>query len=653
MRGAPTTLAGVGEDQAYETALGALTGAQAEGDLRRVADAALQLGHLDSAQEDYAAARRHYELALHLYGQLGWGGGQAETHYRLADLLTDMGEWPAAHDHAQAALGLEPCADRQAEIRNLLAASYHATGESGKALAELEKVLASYQRRGEVLGQVKTLGNMGNLLTKSGEYPEALHCLTSAYGLSTSLPGADESVPRVQGSLLLNIGNLYQDLRELGKAYDYFLEALSLACKCRNQNGESIAVLNMAGVDFELGRLADAHQHYARALELARAVQNRYGELSALDGLARVLLAWGRVDEAREALGAAEQIAVDTGDVEGQLDVLLHLGEVYLRQDALPEAIGIFERALRLADEIGRPKAGCDALRCLYQLHGRLGQTERAFRSLEQLYGRERALLNAEVDERVQGMTARFEVERAQHQAELNRLRMVAAEEARAGAEAEVRDRTRSLELAQIEVVTRLAVAAEYRDDTTGDHTQRVGQLSAAIGARLGLPPEEVELLRIAARLHDVGKIGIPDSILLKEGPLTPEEYRQMQRHTVIGARILAGGQSRLLQMAETIARNHHEHWNGRGYPCGLSGEAIPLVARIVAVADVYDALTHRRAYKAAWPREAALAELGAQAGQQFDPAVVREALVVLGGSPSLEAGGGGEDSPLIVRASA
>ncbi|MCP2014481.1 putative two-component system response regulator [Deinococcus sp. HSC-46F16] len=606
---------------------------------------------MEAAQEEYAAARKHYELALHLYGQLRCGNGQAEAHYRLADLLTDMGEWPGAHDHAQAALGLGSSLDREIEIRNLLAASYHATGESKKALAELEKVLVSYESRGSVLGQVKTLGNMGGLLTKSGEYTEALDCLTSAFTLSNSAPDPDEQLLRVQGNLLLNLGNLYQDLRDLGKAYDYFLEVLSSARHFKNQSLEAIAVLNLAGVDYELGRLSDAHLHYARALELARVVQNRYGELSALDGLARVLLAWDRVGEAREALGEAEQIAVETEDVEGQLDVLLHLGEAYLRQGALPEAIGTFERALRLADEIGRPKAACDALRCLYQLHARLGQTGRAFERLEQLYGRERGLLNAEVDERIQGMTARFEVERAQHQAELHRLRMVAAEEARATAEAEVRSRTHSLELAQIEVVTRLAVAAEYRDDTTGDHTQRVGQLSAAIGTRLGLSPEEVELLRIAARLHDVGKIGIPDSILLKQGPLTPEEYRQMQRHTVIGARILAGGHSRLLQMAETIAQNHHEHWNGRGYPCGLSGEDIPLVARIVAVADVYDALTHRRAYKAAWPRAAALAELRAQSGQQFDPAVVREALRVLGTAPSLDAGGGGEEGPLIVRA--
>lgn len=499
--------------------------------------------------------------------------------------------------------------------------------------------------------RVKILGNIGDLLTKLGDYPQALDHLMQAYNMLIKSEASEPHLLRLQANLLLNMGNLYQDMRDLEKAHQYFSEALASAREHLNQNVESIALLNIASVEYELGRLEAAHDHYSEALDLSRELHNRYGELSALDGLARVLMAWDRMDDALHALWAAEQIAIETGDIEGRLDVLLHLGETHLRRQTAPEAIATLEQALQLADEIGRPKSACDALRSLYRLYADRGELETAVQRLETLYERERALLNAEVDERVESMTARFEVERAQHQAELNRLRMVAAEEARATAEAEVRDRTLSLELAQIEVVTRLAVAAEYRDDTTGDHTRRVGQLSAAIGERLGMPAEEVELLRIAARLHDVGKIGIPDSILLKEGPLSPEEYCQMQRHTVIGARILAGGQSHLLQMAEAIAQHHHEHWNGEGYPSGLSGEEIPLVARIVAVADVYDALTHRRSYKAAWTKEAALAELEAQAGRQFDPAVVREALAVLKGGSPLEAGGSLDEGVLMFHA--
>lgn len=186
-----------------------------------------------------------------------------------------------------------------------------------------------------------------------------------------------------------------------------------------------------------------------------------------------------------------------------------------------------------------------------------------------------------------------------------------------------VRERTLSLEEAQVEILERLAAAAEYRDDETGKHTQRVGQMSSMIADVLGLPDAEVGLIRRAAPLHDVGKIGIPDSILLKPGKLTDEEFEVMKRHTTIGARMLANGHSDLTQMAETIALMHHERWDGTGYPGNLRGEEIPLVGRIVSVADVFDALTHERPYKAAWPEEAALAEIERQSGRQFDPRVV------------------------------
>ena len=178
--------------------------------------------------------------------------------------------------------------------------------------------------------------------------------------------------------------------------------------------------------------------------------------------------------------------------------------------------------------------------------------------------------------------------------------------------------------LGQLEVLERLAAAAEYRDDETGQHTHRVGTLAAKLARALGLPAEQVELVRRAAPLHDVGKIAIPDSILLKPGRLTAEEYAVMQAHALVGARILSGGRSPLVQMAERIARGHHERWDGTGYPDGVAGEQIPLEARIVAVADVYDALTSDRPYRPAWPRERVLAEIAQSAGTHFDPRVAR-----------------------------
>ena len=196
-----------------------------------------------------------------------------------------------------------------------------------------------------------------------------------------------------------------------------------------------------------------------------------------------------------------------------------------------------------------------------------------------------------------------------------------------------VRERTAALDQAHEEVLLRLARAAEFRDDATGEHTQRVGRLAAAMAARLGRPAAEAALLGQAAPLHDVGKIAIPDAILLKPGLLTPDEFALIQTHATIGARLLAGGASGLIMLAQEIALTHHERWDGSGYPVGLAGPAIPLAGRIVAVADVYDALTHARPYKPAWPPAAALVELQRQRDRQFDAAVGDALLAALDGS--------------------
>jgi putative two-component system response regulator len=192
-----------------------------------------------------------------------------------------------------------------------------------------------------------------------------------------------------------------------------------------------------------------------------------------------------------------------------------------------------------------------------------------------------------------------------------------------------VRERTAELEATQLEILERLALAAEYRDDDTGEHTRRVGTSAAHIAETLGWQAGAIELISRAAPLHDVGKIAISDSILLKPGKLTPEEFERMKLHTELGARILSGGQFPLLQLAEQIARTHHERWDGKGY-LGLCGEAIPIAGRIVAVADVFDALTSERPYKRAWTRADAIEEIQRQSGRQFDPHVVEAFLKVV-----------------------
>jgi putative two-component system response regulator len=185
-----------------------------------------------------------------------------------------------------------------------------------------------------------------------------------------------------------------------------------------------------------------------------------------------------------------------------------------------------------------------------------------------------------------------------------------------------VSQRTLELEDARLEMLDRLALAAEYRDDATGQHSERIGRTSELLAHAMGLAGSEAALIGQAARLHDIGKIGIADDLLLKPGKYTAEEFNAMKLHPAIGARILSGSTNELLMMAEQIALTHHERWDGRGYPNGLAGEAIPLPGRIVTVADVFDALTHHRPYKEPWPIHVAVREILSETGATFDPRV-------------------------------
>lgn len=187
----------------------------------------------------------------------------------------------------------------------------------------------------------------------------------------------------------------------------------------------------------------------------------------------------------------------------------------------------------------------------------------------------------------------------------------------------EVRKATAEIQAREREVIYRLSRAAEYRDPETGAHILRMAHYARHIAANLGLPPAELDLLLDAAPMHDVGKMGTPDHILLKPGRLEPDEMVIMRQHAEIGARILEGSASPLMQTAAMIAITHHEKFDGSGYPKGLKGEDIPLFGRIVAVADVFDALTSARPYKPAWELERATDYLRENAGTHFDPRCV------------------------------
>ena len=232
----------------------------------------------------------------------------------------------------------------------------------------------------------------------------------------------------------------------------------------------------------------------------------------------------------------------------------------------------------------------------------------------------------------------------------LDRARLIRENRAyKENLESLVRERTAELETTRRQVMQRLSRAAEFKDNQTGNHVVRVGEICALLARAMGLPEAECELLRECAPLHDVGKIGIPDEILLKPGKLDEAEWRVMQLHCLYGCEILGpltsneealrscsdseaipSGDNELLGMARILAMFHHERWDGKGYPFGLKGEAIPLVARIVSVVDVFDALASERPYKAALPEEHCLEIIRQGTGTQFDPKVVEAFFLVL-----------------------
>src|SRR5262249_45168907 len=202
-----------------------------------------------------------------------------------------------------------------------------------------------------------------------------------------------------------------------------------------------------------------------------------------------------------------------------------------------------------------------------------------------------------------------------------------------AGSSNELQTALSELEIAQAETVKRLSMAVEFRDEATGAHTERIGRFSRMLAEEIGMDPDFCVKIMHAAPLHDVGKVAIPDSILLKPGPLTPQERAIAETHAEEGHRLVRGSSSSILDMAATIALSHQEKWDGTGYPRGLSGEAIPIEGRIVAVADVFDALTSDRVYRKAFTVDEAVQMMREQRGKHFDPVLLDAFMEVLGRS--------------------
>ena len=549
-------------------------------------------------------------------------GAALQALARQARELRAAGDDDALAGVAAELLALaEETGDDAAQAEGL---SYAITAEQRRghylrALELLRREVEVRARLGDWVGEVECLSNLGLLYATLGDHAEALTTLFQCQQLSVQY--AD--VPaELRAACSVNIGHTYLSLRQYAQALDYLLAGLELS----SHSGDIDTQLSALG---QLGLVYKAQGQYPLAVEtltlglrLAQTA-NPQELIDLTDNLGQVYSDMGDDAQADALFGQSLHQALETGDIQGRVNAQLSLGRLRFRQGAAGAACALLEEALQTALAYNLRQSALEVYQALYAGFEGAGDLATAYtylRAHQELAGQ---LFDENGERRIQTLTARFEAERARSEAETYRRMGELSQAARLQAEETVRVRTAQLEAAQVELVTRLGMASEYRDDETGQHTRRVGELAGHLAQAIGLPPGTVDLIRWAARLHDIGKIGVPDTVLLKPGRYTPEEFERMKTHTVIGSRVLEGSTAPLLQMAEEIARTHHERWDGRGYPGGLSGEAIPVSGRVVAVADVYDALTTARLYKPAWSVEDALREMQTHSGTQFDPQLI------------------------------
>lgn len=586
-----------------------------------LARAHLRLGQIGEALE---AAQTSIELSA----QLSEAEVRLEALRLSATILREQGDLSLASSYLEEAIVLAQQADlpaAEADCLNQQAGIHHSKAEYAQALDKLTRALNIVRTLHNQVSEASFLNNIGILRTELGQYPQALEAFLEAYQL---YQGEGHS-PRNRAGNLASIGNLYMEMGDFDQADRYYELALAETRHACERFIE-VQVLQL------IAELAFKRQDYLKARDFHFKVAEASKELglervlaTALEGLAKAQMALGEPQVATQTLLEVLELARHKGWRTTVLDALLSLGEACIQLGDLANAWAHGLEALELSRQAERKRSTYLAHRLLAQVLRASGDYQRAIEHFEEYHRLEREVFSEESERKRQTLMNHLELERVRNEAESLRLKTELERQAREEAQAKVFQRTQELEFAQLEIVSRLALAAEFRDDATGEHTYRVGRNAAMIAKELGWPQHEVETLRLAARLHDVGKIGIPDTILLKRDRLTVSEYALMKDHTNIGARILSGGRSKILRLAEEIALSHHEHFDGSGYPRGLVGESIPMSGRIVAVADVLDALTHERPYKRAWSVAEALAEIKRQSGRQFDPVVVEACLAV------------------------
>jgi putative two-component system response regulator len=464
---------------------------------------------------------------------------------------------------------------------SMLGMMYADTGNASRAIECFAQALDIAQCLRDQEAECIVWVNLGVALLYAAQYRDAIACLEHAIHLT----GRDPALLKFRGSAFSNIALCCLHLEDFARG----LKAAELSVK------------------------ESAEPHSAAEL-VSRVLKENY--------YTRLLLEVNDVDKAGERCELARRYAARSKSARAEIAASIaeglyevHAGRIDVGVSRLT---GTLERA-RLLRSMLR-----DTLAALVKAYEIIGQPERALIYLREMM---EALRQTQQENALKHVRLHLEnvgqdiIGDAPITTRLQRQ------------EAALRGKVAEKELfrSRIEMLERLAVTAELRDDSTGEHSYRVGKLAALLAAEFGCDEDTCYMVELAARLHDIGKIGVPDAILLKPDKLNNAERQIMRTHTTVGAELLSKSNIPHMQMAEEIARHHHEWWNGTGYPGNLSGSAIPLAARICALADVFDALTHKRPYKIAWPLDSALDEIAQLKGLQFDPQLTDLFIVLIG----------------------
>lgn len=453
---------------------------------------------------------------------------------------------------------------------SMLGMMYADTGNASKAIETFAQALDIAQELRDHEAECIVWINLGVSLLYAAQYRDAISCLEHAIHLT----GSDHSLQKYRGSAFSNIALCCLHLED----YSRGLKAAERSIK-------------------------ESAEPHSTAELVSRVLKENY--------YTRLLLETGDAEKAGERCEIARRYAARSKSARAEIAASIAEGlyEVHAgRSDVgISRLTTTLERARDLRSMLR------DTLAALVKAYEMIGEPERALIYLREMI---ESLRQTQQDNALKHVGLHLQTLGHDIIGDAPITTRLQRQEAALKGKVAEQELFRS----RIEMLERLAVTAELRDDSTGEHSYRVGKLSALLAAEYGCDDDTCYMIELAARLHDIGKIGVPDAILLKPDRLNDAERQIMRTHTTVGAELLSRSNIAHMQMAEEIARHHHEWWNGSGYPGNLAGQEIPIAARVCALADVFDALTHKRPYKIAWPVDAALDEISQLKGLQFDP---------------------------------